>query len=114
MAVFKKSGSKIFGVQFNKAEQKAMDEEIRRQILEQDERFSIDLDSTILYVLHEQFGFGSVRLKRFYTLLIKRHQELREHYQFDASDVAWLCRTKLKEECQVDVEQWYKEILQQK
>lgn len=108
MAVFKKSGSRIFGVQLNKAEQNAMDEEIRRQILEHDEQFSVDLDSTILYVLHEQFGFGKVRLKRFYKLFLERHKELREHYQFDASDAAWLCRTRLKEQCEVDVERWYK------
>ena len=73
MAVFKKAGSKIFGVQLNKAEQKAMNEEITRQILEHDEAFSVDLDSTILYVLHEQFGFGKVRLQRFYDLFLKRH-----------------------------------------
>lgn len=108
MAVFKRAGSKIFGVQLNKAEQKAMNEEITRQILEHDEAFSVDLDSTILYVLHEQFGFGKVRLQRFYDLFLKRHQELRDYYQFDSSDVSWFCRMKLKEECDVDVEQWYK------
>ena len=35
---FKKSGKTIFGVQLNKAEQKAMDQEIRRQIVENDRR----------------------------------------------------------------------------
>lgn len=49
---FKKSGKTIFGVQLNKAEQKAMDQEIRRQIVENDRRFDMDKESSILWALH--------------------------------------------------------------
>jgi hypothetical protein len=32
--MFKKSGGKIFAVQFNKAEERALDQEIKKQIVE--------------------------------------------------------------------------------
>lgn len=34
MPMFKKSGGKIFAVQFNKAEERALDQEIKKQIVE--------------------------------------------------------------------------------
>ena len=56
MPMFKKAGGKIFGVQFNKAEQKALDQEIKKQIVEHDHRFDIDKESMILWMLHTEFG----------------------------------------------------------
>ena len=50
---FKRFGGKVFGVQFNKAEQAALDKEINRQIVENDKKFSIDNDSAILYMLQD-------------------------------------------------------------
>lgn len=44
---FKKFGKTIFGVQLNKAEQKAMDQEIRRQIVENDRRYAGGWDGMI-------------------------------------------------------------------
>ena len=55
---FKKAGGSIFGVSLNKAEQKALDQEIKRQIVEHDHRFDIDKESMILWTLHTEFGFG--------------------------------------------------------
>ena len=65
---FKKAGKTIFGVQLNKAEQKAMDQEIRRQIVDNDRRFDMDKESSILWALHTQFGFGPKRLKKAWEL----------------------------------------------
>ena len=42
MPMFKKSGGKIFGVQFNKAEERALDQEIKKQIVENDRAFDMD------------------------------------------------------------------------
>lgn len=55
---FKKAGGSIFGVSLNKAEQKALDQEIKRQIVENDHRFDMDKESMILWMLHTEFGFG--------------------------------------------------------
>lgn len=58
MPMFKKSGGKIFAVQFNKAEERALDQEIKKQIVENDRAFDMDKESSILWMLHTQFGFG--------------------------------------------------------
>ncbi len=84
-----------------------MNEEINRQILENDERFSIDLDSTVLYTLSKFFGFGEKRLKRFWELFLREHIALREYYQIDPEDDGWLCRKFLKDKG-IDIEEWYR------
>lgn len=48
MPMFKKSGGKIFAVQFNKAEERALDQEIKKQIVENDRAFDMDKESSIL------------------------------------------------------------------
>lgn len=90
------------------AQKKAMNDEINRQILERDKMYSMDFDSTVLYVLYITFGFGKKRLRRFWDAFIKNHDELRRYYEMGSEDNAWLCRWKLKE-IGVDVEAWYKE-----
>lgn len=47
MPMFKKSGGKIFAVQFNKAEERALDQEIKKQIVENDRAFDMDKESSI-------------------------------------------------------------------
>ena len=106
---FKKSGKTIFGVQLNKAEQKAMDQEIRRQIVDNDRRFDMDKESSILWALHTQFGFGPKRLKKAWELFYTETVKLREYYQMGPEDAAWLARHKLKE-IGCDIEEWYKEV----
>ena len=63
MPMFKKSGGKIFAVQFNKAEERALDQEIKKQIVENDRAFDMDKESSILWMLHTQFRFGPKRLQ---------------------------------------------------
>lgn len=46
MPMFKKSGGKIFAVQFNKAEERALDQEIKKQIVENDRAFDMDKESS--------------------------------------------------------------------
>lgn len=105
---FKRIGSKPFGIQLNKAEQKVLDEEINRQILENDLQFSIDNDSAILEMLHVHFGFGKKRLKKAWKLFFAEHKKLRDYYQMEPEDGGWLCRQRLLK-IGVDVEAWYKE-----
>lgn len=52
MPMFKKSGGKIFGVQFNKAEEKALNHAINEQIVANDRAFDMDKESSILWMLH--------------------------------------------------------------
>lgn len=80
MPVFKKSGGKIFGVQFNKAEEKALNAAINEQIIANDRRFEMDKEASILWLLHTQFGFGPKRLKKAWTLFYSETVELRKYY----------------------------------
>ena len=105
---FKKAGGSIFGVSLNKAEQKALDQEIKRQIVEHDNRFDIDKESMILWMLHTEFGFGPKRLKRAWELFYSESQKLRDYYLLDEGDEPWIARQKLKE-IGCDVEAWYQE-----
>lgn len=54
----KKAGGKVYGATFTAAEKRAMDMEIKRQLAEYTRKYEADLNATILYVLHEQLGFG--------------------------------------------------------
>lgn len=105
---FKRFGGKIFGVQFNKKEQEAIDQEINRQIVEHDRQFDIDKESSILWMLHTQFGFGPKRLRKAWELFFSESEKLRKHYELEHGDEAWIARMKLKD-IGVDVEQWYKD-----
>lgn len=105
---FKKSSGKIFGVVFNKAEQRALDQAINEQIVENDRRFDMDRESSILWMLHTRFGFGPKRLKEAWNLFYSETVKLREYYQMEQEDEGWLAREKLKS-IGCDIEQWYKE-----
>lgn len=87
---------------------KAMKEEMRKQMAEYDRKNMNELDSCILWVLHEEFGFGPERLKRFYNAFGPALDSLIEHYELDNSDKIWICTYKLKE-YGIDIEEWNKE-----
>ena len=106
---FKKFNGKIFGVQLNKNEQRALDQEINRQIIENDRRFDMDKESSILWMLHVHLGFGPKRLKKAWELFYSETVKLREYYQMEQEDDGWLARQKLKE-IGCDIEQWFKDF----
>lgn len=92
--------------QMTSSEQKAMEMEIRRQLSEFDKKHTLELDSLILWSLHEQLGFGPKRLKRFYEQFHVILDELSERYEMDTnSDKIWLCTHKLKE-YGIDIAEW--------
>ena len=105
---FKKALGKIFGVEFNKAEKRALYKAIGEQIVEMDRQMELDRDSSILWMLHEQFGFGHDRLFKAWKLMYADNKKLQAHYEMGPEDGGWLCRRKLKE-YGVDLERWYKD-----
>lgn len=90
------------------AEKKAMNMEIRRQLAEYDQKRLVEIDAMILWVLHEQFGFGPKRLRQYYDAFHKSIDGLIDRYQMDSEDDIWLCTQMLKR-IGVDVEEWHKE-----
>lgn len=106
---FKKFGGNIFGVEFTPKEQRAMDAEINRQIVEKDKEYQADIDAMFLYVLMSKYGWGKKRLREFWDAFNEEHKRLREHYLMDdEGDNEWLAHEKLKS-IDVDVRQWIKE-----
>lgn len=58
----KKAGGKVYGAILTAAEKKAMDIEIQKELAEYDRKHIAEIDATILWVLHEQFGFGLITM----------------------------------------------------
>ena len=104
----KKAGGKIFGASLTAAEQKAMNMEIQRQLVEYDRKNELELDAIILWELHTQLGLGPKRLKKFFDGFSDAVNALVNRYEMDISDDVWLCTHKLKE-IGVDVEDWYRQ-----
>ena len=104
----KKAGGKIYGAVLTAAERKAMEMEIARQVAAFDRENMLNIDAVILWELHEQFGFGADRLRRFFDGFGKRFNDLTRHYEMESSDGPYICLEKLKE-IGVDLEKWMEE-----
>lgn len=104
----KKAGKRVFGAVMSAAEKKAMDMEIQRQLAEYDRKHIREIDALVLWELHEQFGFGNKRLKKFYDNFSRSIEALIRRYEMEQGDDVWLCTYKLKE-IGCDLEKWEKE-----
>ena len=104
----KKAGGKVYGAVLTAAEKKAMEIEIQKELAEYDRKHIAEIDATILWVLHEQFGFGAQRLRTYYDAFHDRIKELVSRYEMEDQDDIWLCTQMLKR-IGVDIEGWHKE-----
>ncbi len=104
----KKSGGRIFGANLTAAEKKAMDMEIKRQIAQYDRAHLYEADALILWILHEEFGFGEKRLRRFYDRFNPAVDELAKRYECEDDRLTRLCTYKRKQ-CGIDIEAWHRE-----
>lgn len=95
----------MYGASLTAAEKKAMNIEIQRQFAECDKLHNLEIDAMILWQLHEQFGFGPKRLKRFYDNFAPAMDALVKRYEMDDSDQIWLCTHMLKE-YGIDIKDW--------
>ena len=77
-----------------------------REIEAQTEEVKDELIYIVLYVLWHEFGFGEKRLHRFYNVFHERFVSLREWIQGNRSDVVWLCKKKLKDNLDIDIDRW--------
>jgi len=101
----KKAFGKVFGVNLNKTEQKALDTEVLAQLAEFDRQNTEEIDAMVLYILRDLFGFGEVRLRRFYDRFGPEMDELVKRYQMGEKDTAWICKRKLLESG-IDMDAW--------
>lgn len=103
---FKKSGRQIFGVELTSAEQKAVDREIEKRLAEFTRMHNLETIAMTLLTLHEEFGFGEARLKRFFDRYDEVVEGLVERYELEDDDAPWIATFKLKE-MGIDVAAWH-------
>lgn len=104
----KKTGKKIFGAELTAQEKKALDIEIERQLAEFDKNHTKEIDALILLALHEAFGFGEKRLRRFYDIFDNSVNSLVKRYELEDSDKIWISKQKLKD-YGIDLDIWERE-----
>lgn len=109
----KKAFGKIYGAELTKDEEKAVMMELKDTLKEYDKNHAIELDAIILWVLHEQLGFGPKRLKRFFHGFSEAMDSLMERYSMEEEDKLWLC-TKMLKDYGVDVTELNAEYLKNK
>lgn len=81
----------------------------RQVIVEDQKRYSMDVDSVALWVLHKRFGFGKQRLREFWDSFFAELKLLQEHYLTESGEAdGYFCRVGLKS-IGVDLEEWYRE-----
>lgn len=100
-----------YGIDFTSKEQKALEKEISRQIIERDRKHTNDLDAVVLFTLHTRFGFGKKRLREFWDAMHEEHERMIKHYEMP-DQFTWLCQHKLKD-IGVDVAAWNAEVEEQ-
>lgn len=93
--------------EMSKEEKRALHHEVSRQAREITNKFALELDATILWSLHEQFGFGKDRLKRFYNYIADCREDLIQKYEME-DEAEYLLLYKLKE-IGVDLKAWSEE-----
>ena len=109
---FHKCNGQIYKVELTPKEQKAMDAEINRQLIEKHSEFVDDVDYMIMRILHNEFGFGLTRLKRFYEAFIVDNDALVKHYEM-ADAGAYIARKEMND-IGCDIEKWNRERGEQK
>lgn len=70
--------------------------EVNAELAKATDRFYYDEVTVILWVLHETFGFGKDRLKRFYDNYSKVNNQLKAHYELKDNDLHYLTQELLK------------------
>lgn len=66
--------------------------EVNAELAKATERFFFDEVTVILWVLHETFGFGRDRLKRFYDNYSRVNNQLKAHYELKDNDLHFLTK----------------------
>lgn len=82
--------------------------EIRRQLAEADKKDSLEIDSMILWILHDKYGWGKRKLKDFFDTFTQELKALTDRYVMEDCDTVWLCTRKLKD-AGIDISEWLAE-----
>jgi hypothetical protein len=104
---FKKFNGQIFGVELTKKEEKVLHERVNQQIIENHHKFVDDFDYMVMKILHDHFGFGFTRLRRFYDVFNVENDALEKHYEMADAGV-YIARKEMND-IGVNIEEWNRE-----
>lgn len=82
-------------VAMSRTQKKTMLAEMNRQCIQFEKEHEAELVCRTLWILHSVFGWGAVRLTRFYKAYHKELGEMIRHYELKPDDDCWLCMRKL-------------------
>lgn len=85
-----------------------MEMEIQRQLAEYNEKNAKELCAMVLWVLHEEFGFGKQRLHKFFDVFSEEVNALAKRYLMDKDKTdkrPWLC-TYMLEQDGIIIDEW--------
>lgn len=88
---------KPYGAELTKKESDAMFTEIRKEMLKAIDNNAEELDAMVLLILHNLFGFGKTRLRRFHEAYRKECEKLKDFYQLKEKDEIWYAIRQLQE-----------------
>ena len=100
--VYSLKPSQIANIALDGVGKKALKNEIHNRLVDQERKVSIDIDTSVLWVLHVKYGWGKQRLKAFYNALFEEHRNVRT---YDKGELV-----KMLKEKGIDVEAWYDEL----
>jgi hypothetical protein len=67
----------------SKSQRAAIDREIKDEMLRITEKYELEFDTILVYVLNKELGLGKKRIKRLYHQFINNRLELRSFYADD-------------------------------
>lgn len=85
----------------------AIQHEANLEYIKAKDQISMDIDAACLWALHQAFGFGYDRLKRFYIAVGIEHSKLAKHYETDGT---YPERHLLETELRINLNDWSKEL----
>ena len=94
-------------LKLTKGQQKAIDAEISRQLVEKRNEFLKDMDAMMLLSIHRNCGFGKRKLTEIFKSFILDYEKFIDDYQVEG---AWMAAYRLKEETGLDIEELHKEL----
>ena len=104
---FKKFRGQIFDVELNPKEREVLNQKVNEMLVKRHGEFADDVDYMILYILHNQFGFGHKRMRQFYEAFIAENDKLIKHYEMPDAGV-YIARKEMNA-IGVDFEKWNNE-----
>ena len=90
-------GNKPLGAELTAKEKRCLDIEVEKALRKQLEKVGNELDAAVLKILHEEFGFGIKRLRRFHRAYQAALREVIDFYELDDGDEQWLAVRWLRE-----------------